>query len=223
MNFKDRLSILGAAVLLAAPLSVAGQGTTPSGGTGQASPAPNKVAVVDIRQAVQSTAEGKQASAELQSQFASKQTELENLRKNIEELQNRLSTGARTLSDEERTRLERQGERMARHLQRKQEEYQEEANGAQQDAFDRMGRKMVEVISRFARENGYGVILDASQACGVYCSNQLDVTQEIIRLYDQANPVKASGTTSPTTPPRQTLPVRPPQTPPQTPPAKPKP
>ncbi len=192
MKLTYRFSALGMLLLAGASLAAA------QSGSGTSTPTtPSRVGVLDIRQAIAATAEGKLAAAELQSQFTPKQTELENLRKNVEDVQSRLRAGERTLSDEERTRLERHGERLARSLQRKQEEYQEEANGAQAEIFDRLGRKMVEVIARYARENNYGVILDAQSACGVFCSNQLDVTQDIIRLYDQANPVKG-GTVNPT-------------------------
>jgi outer membrane protein len=223
MSLTHRVFVIGAQIALVAA-AASGQTNPPPNAP------PNKVAVVDIRQAVQATAEGKQAAAELQSQFSPRQTELENLQKSIEELQNRLNAGARTLSDDERVRLQRQGERQASQLKRKQEEFQEDVNAAQQEVFDRMGRKMVDVISRYARENGYGVILDAASACGVYCSNQLDVTQDIIRLYDQANPVKAGGTTAPATQPRPvaTRPAaqpagNPPANPPANPAARPKP
>jgi len=151
-----------------------------------------KMAIVDIRAALLSTGEGKQMAAEIQSQFSAKQAELDNMRKSLEDIQTRLSSGRQTLGDEERMRLERQGQRMQQQLQRKQEEYQQDFNDAQQDAIDKLGRKMGDVISRYARENGYLIIMDA-QVCNIYCSNQLDVTQDIIRLYDQANPVKASA------------------------------
>jgi outer membrane protein len=181
-------SYLLAAALSLAALPAAGQAAPP------AAPGPNtRVAIVDIRVAMQSTAEGKQLGAELQSQFSAKQADLDNMRKSLEDIQTRLRNGGPTLSDDERARLERSGERLQRQLQRKQEEYQQDANDAQQDAFDKLGRKMADVVARYARENNFGVIMDASQACQVYCSNQLDVTQDIIRLYDQANPVKAGA------------------------------
>jgi hypothetical protein len=77
---------------------------------------------------------------------------------------------------------------------------------------------MGEVISRYARENGYMIIMDA-QVCNVYCSNQLDVTQDIIRLYDQANPVKTGAPGAAKPAPAASKPAQPAATPP----AKPKP
>jgi len=43
------------------------------------------------------------------------------------------------------------------------------------------------------------VILDTSsqQTPVIYAANQIDVTQDIIHLYDQAYPVKASATSAP--------------------------
>ncbi|HKM90291.1 MAG TPA: OmpH family outer membrane protein [Candidatus Acidoferrales bacterium] len=197
---------LSAAFLLAATAAMA-QGSPPP-----AVPPIPKIAIVDIRAALLSTSEGKQMAAEIQSQFAAKQADLENTRKQLEDIKTRLETGARTLSDEERSRLERQGQRTQATLQRKQDEYQAEFNDAQQDAIEKLGRKMGEVISRFARENGYMMVMDA-QVCNIYCSNQLDITQEIIRLYDQAYPVKgaaaAPGTPKPAASRPATQPTKP--------------
>jgi outer membrane protein len=162
-----------------------------------ASSAAGKIAVINVRQAIVTTSEGKQASAELQSQFAARQAELENLNKQITDLRQRLAAGQATLSQDEQARLTRQGELLARQLQRKQDEYQEDVNASQGDVIDKIGRKMIDVLDRYARENGYAVIMDSSAQNTpiLYASNQIDVTQDIIRLYDQAYPLKAGSTT----------------------------
>jgi outer membrane protein len=158
---------------------------------------PGKIGVINVRQAIVTTSEGKQASAELQSQFAARQTELENLNKQINDLKQRLSAGQATLSQEEQARLTRQGELLARQLQRKQDEYQEDVNASQGDVIDKIGRKMIDVLDRYARENGYVAILDSSAQNTpiLYASNHIDVTQDIIKLYDQAYPLKAGAAT----------------------------
>src|ERR1700689_4862080 len=88
---------------VAALLLLPGATAWAQGGTAAAT----KYAVINIRQAIVTTAESKQASAQLQSQFAPRQGELEGIQKQITDLQNRLNTGARTLSDEEKARLQR--------------------------------------------------------------------------------------------------------------------
>jgi len=190
VNKMFRMTALAAAALIGAVASNAQ--AAPAG----AAPAAAKVGVLNVQAAIASTAEGKQASAELQSQFAARQTELETLNKQIEDLRKRLQAGQNTLSQEEQARLTRQGEGLAKQAQRKQEEYNEDVQAALGDVRERIGRKMLDVLDRYARENGYSAIFDTSSQAQViiYASNQADVTQDIIRLFDQAYPVKASAT-----------------------------
>ncbi len=196
MRLNHRVTVL-AALLLTPVTGVWAQG----GGSTPAAAPPFKAGVLNVRQAIVNTAEGKQASAELQSQFAARQNDLENVRKQIQDLQSRLQAGERTLSDEEKARLTRQGEVLTRQYQRKQDELQEDMNAAQGEVVDRIGRKMLEVLDRYARENGYTTVFDTSgqNSPVVYASSQIDVTQDIVRLYDQAHPVK--GGTSPASAP----------------------
>jgi outer membrane protein len=185
--------------------------------------AANKVGIINIRQAIVTTAEGKQASAQLQAQFDPQQNDLQNMQKQIQDLQNRLNTGQRTLSADEQAKLQRQGELLAREFQRKQDDLNEEVTAAQGDIVDTIGRKMVDVIEKYSKDNGFVVILDSS-AQGtpvVYGATQADITQEIIRLYDVAYPIKAGSSSAPsgaaaapkpatpTTPPAASRPVTP--------------
>ena len=160
-----------------------------------------KIGVINVRQAIAGTSEGKQAGAELQSQFAPRQNELEGLNKQINDLRQRIDAGSGKFSQEEQARLQREGETKARQLQRKQDEYQEDVNAAQAEVFDRVGRKMVDVLDRYARENGYVAILDTSaqNTPVLFASTNIDVTQDIVKLYDQAYPAKA-GAPAATTP-----------------------
>jgi outer membrane protein len=171
-------------------------------GAAAAAAAPSKIAVINIRNAIVATAEGKVAQAQLQSQFAPKQNELQSLQKQIEDLQRRMSEGARTLSDDEKAKLQREGELLSRRLQRGNDDLNEELNAAQGEIVDGIGRKMLEVLDRYARENGYTAVLDTSAQGSpvVYGSSQSDITQEIVRLYDQAYPVKNSSSAAPTAP-----------------------
>jgi outer membrane protein len=217
-----RTAALALAFVLGTGAAWAQATTTPG------APATGKVGVLNVRAAILGTSEGKLAQAELQSQFAPRQTELENMNKQINDMRQRLAACEGKCSQEEIARLTTQGQRLAQQLERKQNEMQEDANAAQADVFDRLGRKMNDVLDRYARENGYVVLLDysAQNTPIVNFSNQADVTQDIVRLYDQAYPVKGGAAaqskpaaTKPasTTPPPATKPAgtQPPATKPQ--------
>jgi outer membrane protein len=190
-----RSAALCAACLIGTAASWA-QAAAPAAGAA----APVKgVAIINLRGAIGSTAEGKQASAELQSQFAPRSSEIDAMTKQINDLQQKLQAGQGKLSQEEETRLTAEGQRLTQRLDRRRNDFQEDASAAQQDVLERIGRKMVDVLDRFARENGFSVVLDTSGQNSpiLYASNQIDVTQDIIRLYDQQYPVKSGATAPP--------------------------
>jgi len=220
VNFRMvfRTAFLAAAGFLAAA-SVWAQApaATPAAGSSSTS----KIGIINIRQAIVTTAEGKQASAELQSQFAPRQTEIENVNKQINDLRQRLAACEGKCSQDEIARLTTQGQKATQRLDRLNNEYQEDVNSAQQEVIDRIGRKMVDVLDRYSRENGYTVVLDASAQNNpiLYASSQIDVTQDIIHLYDSAYPVKAGAPATQqkpaaskppaTTPPASATPTKP--------------
>src|ERR1700674_4296458 len=172
VNLCSKSTLAALAIFCLAPVP----GVRAQGGASAAA-APVKIGVMNVRNAIVATAEGKQAQAQLQSQFSPKQNELQNMQKQIEDLQRKLSEGARTLSEDEKAKLQRQGELLSRRLQRDNDGLTEELNAAQGEIVDGIGRKMLEVLDRYARENGFAVVLDTS-AQGtpvVYGSSQIDI------------------------------------------------
>jgi outer membrane protein len=182
-----RVGVLGLACLLgtAAVHAQAAAGSASAG----------KIGVINVRQAIVTTAEGKAASNDLQTQFAPRQNELEALNKQINDLRNRLSAGANTLSDDEKVRLTQQGQRLTQQLDRKNNELNEDVQAAQADVVDKIGRKMMDVLDRYARENGLVAVFDSSAQNSpiLFASTNIDITQDIIKLYDQAYPAKGGA------------------------------
>jgi outer membrane protein len=214
-----RIVLRSAALSAACLMGTAASWAQAAPAAGAAAPV-KSVAIINLRGAIGSTAEGKQASAELQSQFAPRSSEIDNMTKQINDLQQKLQASQGKLSQEEETRLTAEGQRLTQRLDRRRNDFQEDASAAQQEVLERIGRKMVDVLDRYARESGYSVVLDTSGQNSpiLYASNQVDVTQDIIRLYDQAYPVKtgagapAPATAKPATPkPATPPPTKPPQ------------
>lgn len=195
---KVRYSLAAAfAVLMAIPVWAQ---------TGSAADAPSKVAVINLQDAVGGTAEGKQAAKQIQAQFAPRQNELQGLGKQIQDDQQRLQTGANTLSDEEKARLSRQITELQRRGQREEQDYQQDFQDASQDAINHIGQRMMPIVNKYAQQNGYSVVIDTSaqNTPVIYSAAQIDITKEIIKLYDDAYPAKAAappaahpGTTKP--------------------------
>jgi outer membrane protein len=192
---KNRMAIAALAATLAVPAAW-GQAASAA----HADPAaPLKVGALNMEAAITSTQEGKQAANELTAKFAPRQTELQNLQKQIQEITTRLQTTSNTLSDEEKYRLSRESETLNRTLQRKQQEARDDYQDAQQDLINTLGRKLMTVLDKYSRENGYAVVFDTSsqQTPVIYEAREIDITQDIIKLYDQNYPVKSAAASKP--------------------------
>ena len=190
---KLRNAIMGSTlVLLAAPVWAQ---TKPAATRTASSDAPTRIAVINIQTAIASTEEGKQAAQELQTRFTPRDNEIDSMQKQMQSLQQRLQDGQNTLSDQEKDRLGRQYQELSRQLQRKQQDLQEDAQDARTDVIDRIGQKMMQLIDRYASQNGYSVVLDTSQQTSpvLFATNSVVITNEIVRLYNQAYPVKAAA------------------------------
>src|SRR5580693_10437188 len=152
-----------------------------------------KIAAINMRAAIANTSEGKQAAAQMETQFLARRKELEDLNKKINDLQKRLTTGATTLSDDEKQRLTVEGQRVTRQLERRQNEFQEDLNDAQSDVISRIGRRMVEVLGKYAPSNGYGAVLDNSSQSTPVMYASTDITQDVVKAYDEAYPLKSGA------------------------------
>jgi outer membrane protein len=156
---------------------------------------PMKVGALNMEVAITSTQEGKLAQNELSAKFTPRQTELQNLQKQAQDIQTRLQTGSNTLSDDEKYRLQRQLDTLNRQYQRKQQEARDDFQDANQDLINQLGRKLMTVVDKYSKDNGYAMVLDTSsqQTPVIYEASAIDITQDIIKLYDQTYPVKTSS------------------------------
>ena len=70
-----------------------------------------------------------------------------------------------------------------RELEDAQAEWQQDQDRVLQD----LGQKMMAVIDKYAKDNGFSLILDVSnpQTPVLYASNTIDVTKDIVDLYDK--------------------------------------
>ena len=151
-------------------------------------PPPNKIAVIAIQQAIIATKDGQKAAAELDSKAGPKKKELEQKQSDINSLQDQLSKGQNTLSEGTKNDIYKNIESKKKSLQRDFEDAQAEMDQEQQKILQQLGQKMMAVIERYARDNSYTMVVDVSnpQTPVLYASPSIDITKDIIELYDKS-------------------------------------
>ena len=151
----------------------------------------NKIAIINMQDAVMRTQEGQKLQRELQDKYGPTQQRLETQRQEIVSLRDQLSRGANTMSDEARRKLTREITSKERSMQRDMEDARQEFNETRQKASSEMFQKMVAVIDKHAKANGFAIVFDISapQSPVLFALNEILITNDVITLYDQDNPV----------------------------------
>lgn len=164
----------------------------------------NKVAIVNIQDAIANTNEGKKELEALQQRFSPKQAELKNQNDEVENLKKQLQAQGDKLSEDERNNRIRTLELKQKSLQRNLEDAQNEFQQAEQEVVNRLGKKMLDVLEKYARANGYTMILDVSnpQTPVLYASPGANITKELVDAYDAAYPTAAPAASKPAVTPK---------------------
>ena len=175
-----------------APLVLALAGTA---ALAQAQAAMGKVGVINIQSAIVTTKDGQKAAAELDSKAAPKRKTLEAKQNDINALKDQLQKGSNALSETAKQEIVRNIDTKTKSFNRDMEDAQAEVEADQQKVLQDLGGRIMAVIDKYAKDNGFVLILDVSspQTPVMFASNTIDVTKEIIDLYDKA---AASGTTT---------------------------
>lgn len=157
------------------------------------SPAGNKVAIVNIQEAIANTNEGKKELEVLQQKFSPRQTALQTQNDEIENLKKQLEAQGSKLSEEERNNRIKTATEKQKTFQRNYEDFQNEVQQSEQEIMGRLGKKMLDVMEKYAKDNSYAMVLDVSnpQTPVLYASPTTNITKELVEAYNTASPVAA--------------------------------
>ena len=195
-NIKIRAMAFVLALSFAASSRLLAQGAA---GNAAGAPAGTKVAIVNIQDAIANTNEGKKELDALQQKFSPKQAELKTQNDEVENLKKQLQAQGDKLSDDERNNRVKTIEVKQKSLQRNFEDAQNEFQQAEQEVVNRLGKKMLEVLEKYAKANGYAMVLDVSnpQTPVLYASPGANITKELVEAYNAEVPAAAPAATKP--------------------------
>ena len=173
--------------------------------------APTKVAIIHVQNAILSTKDGQKAANDLSARFAPKKGALEKKQTDITALQDQLRKGSATMSEDAKAKLMRDIDANNKSLQRETEDAQADLDAEQGKIMQELGNKVMAVIEKFATQNGYALVLDVSnpQTPVLWAASAIDITNDIVKLYDQANPGTGSPAASKPSGPAAPATVRP--------------
>lgn len=157
---------------------------------------PTKVGIIHIHNAIIQTKDGQKAAAEMDAKFAPKRKEFDEKQSELAKLQTQYRNSANTMSEEARQKLAREIDQKTKMLQRDMDDAQAELEQEQQRVLNDLGQKMMVVIDKYANDRGFSLILDVSspQTPVLYASNTIDITRDIVELYDKNSALPGAAT-----------------------------
>src|SRR6478672_10860557 len=174
-------------------VSAAARAQAPAAG----SPSGTKVGIVSIQDAIANTNEGKKELEALQQKFSPWQAALQSQNDEVENLKKQLQAQGDKLSEEERNNRIRVASEKQKTLQRNYEDFQNEVQQAEQEILNRLGKKMLDVLEKYAKGNNFAVVMDVSspQTPVLYANPGTNITKELIEAYNAGSPVAAPAAT----------------------------
>jgi outer membrane protein len=179
-------------------------------------PAGTKVGIINITNTIFSTKDGQKALAELQAKFEPVRSRLQKKQADLEAAKAKLSQGANAMSVDQKEKLMRDVDQMTKSLNRDTEDAQAESEQEQGKVMQELGQRVMAVVNKYSKDHGFSLIMDVSQQNTpvLFADPLIDITGEIIKLYDQNSPgpvstgaASAPKTAAPPPPVKKTAPA----------------
>jgi outer membrane protein len=167
---------------------------------------PTKIAVIQFEAVVAQTNEGQRAFAELNTKFQPKQQQIKSESDEVDTLKKDMQTAGDKLSDAERQSRLRTIDEKEKTLQRNVEDARNDFSGEMNEKFSGIAQKVAGVMTQYAQQNGYTLILAGSQQQQqspiLWAAESTNISEAIVQAYNKQSGVPpqpaAAGAQRPT-------------------------
>ena len=151
---------------------------------------PTKVAIIHVQSAILGTKDGQKAQQDLQARFTPRRSAIEKKQADLAALQDQLKKGSATMSDAAKEKITRDIDSLNKSITRDGEDFDAEVQQEEQKLMNDLGQKMMDVIIKYATQNGFALVVDVSnpQTPVLWADQSINITEPIVKLYDQAHP-----------------------------------
>ncbi len=146
---------------------------------------PLKIAYVDMQKALNFCEAGKEAKKQMVAEVEKVQKILAGRQKELERLKEELERRGMVMSEAVRREKEREYQIKLRDFQRLQNDYQDELRRKDRELTEKILKDLEIIVKKIGEEGKYTMILERNQPTIIYISDALDLTEEVIKRFDQ--------------------------------------
>jgi outer membrane protein len=165
------------------------------GAAAQTPPAagPAKIAVITFQMAVAQTNEGQRNFADLEKKYSPKEQQLKALNDEIESLTKQLQAQGDKLSEAARASQAKTIDDKKKRLDRDAEDARNDFQHEMGEAYNTLASKVYDVMSAYAQQQGYTLVLDFSQQQNpiLFALPSTDITKAVVEAYNLKSGVPA--------------------------------
>ena len=142
-----------------------------------------KIGVINPQKVVTDTIRGKQVKAKLEKLGEEKQQKIKGMEASIKQLEKELMSPALNADAKEKKASELQNQRV--NLKRYVEDAQKDFQSKYQKEMATLYREIMPIIEKIGAAKGFTIIFDLSNSGVSYFDKTIDITNEVIKAYDQ--------------------------------------
>jgi len=161
---------------------------------------PAKLGWMNLEAAMVTCDEGKKMWTDIQKFAETRRGELANMNKELETIRTQLEVQGPKLTDEAQADLQSQADAKSLALQRAQEDSQKEFEARRLKMMNYISKRMQPVIEKLAKEKGMSAIFIFDRNRDAWVDTSLNVTEDIIKAYNQTYPVATPKAAAPAAP-----------------------
>lgn len=139
--------------------------------------AETKIGFVNAARVLEESPQADAARKKLEKEFAPRDDEIVAMQKDLKELEDKLSRDGAIMSRSEQRNLERDVLSQKREIKRKKEEFREDLNIRRNEAFERLRKRVFEVIVAIAEQKKFDLIVSDGV---VFASKRIDITDQVV-------------------------------------------
>jgi outer membrane protein len=143
---------------------------------------PTKIALINMQEAIRSTADGKKAEQSLRKEMDDLQKKLQGDGKKIQDSMEELRKQAMVMDEKTRRDREEAIQQQIMKLREAEAQSQMRFQKRDQEVTEPIVKRVRDIVAQLSKERGYSLVMDGSNV--VFAQNQDDITAEVIKRYD---------------------------------------
>jgi outer membrane protein len=147
-----------------------------------------KIGYVDLQRALNDSEAGRKAKEEFKVQVDKLQGQLKKQKDELDSLKDQLEKKSLVMKEEERGNLEEDYRKKLRDFERNYKDSQADLQKKDNELTGGIIKDLQEVIRDYGEREGYTLILEATSSAVLYGSKSADLTDAVMRQYNEAHP-----------------------------------